>query len=99
MSGYLPPLTAAYLGSLADSYVAARGNNGVAVIVNAIYNNILSAARTGNKSLTISLSQYDSTYIPTAYTAIKALLTPLSAFEYIQDPLSTNDYTLIMRWT
>lgn len=99
MSGYLPPLTVSYLDSLANSYIVARGNNGVAVIVNAIYNNILSAARTGNKNLTMSLSQYDSNYIQPACTAIQGLLTPPNAFTFIQNPLPSNDYTLIMSWT
>ena len=99
MSGYLPPLTVSYLDSLADSYNIGRTNNGISVIVTTIYNNILSAARTGNKSLTISLSQYDSNYIPAAYTAIQTLLTPTNAFTYVQAPLIENGYTLIMRWT
>lgn len=99
MSGYLPPLTSSYLGNLADSYNIGRTNNGVAVIVNAIYNNVLNAARTGNRNLTMSLSQYETTYIPDAYAAIQALLTTANGFTYIQGPLVTNSYTLIMSWT
>ena len=99
MSGYLPPLTSSYLDNLSDAYIVARENNGVAVIVNSIYNNVLHAARTGNKNLNISLSQYETAYMPDAYIAIQGVLTTANGFTYIQEPLLTNGYTLIMSWT